>query len=177
MQTEPNDRQKMQLSVSRARGVIIHLAIETEKMIEWYIASKLSDSAEKKIEMVLTLLAPNVILFKKAEVFIGMVERHDKWFIEENPDVLGKLGDIVKYRNVFAHWPVSYKPEDIESYIKGNGFILVSLKLQKNETGLMGNSDRFPPERLRELTEFISNINVALSKLVDWEQTPPAEVL
>ncbi len=118
-----------------ARGQIMQQSIEMEKLIEYYIAGKFLEDENKKIEFIITIIAPHVIFSKKIEIFIHLVEKYDSWFNDKYNGITGRLTSLRDERNRFAHWPLDFSDIALTDFIERKGITLVRLKSVKAKDG------------------------------------------
>lgn len=164
----PDARQIMQLKVCRARGTVLQLAIETENLIEGYIASKFAESQAKRTELIIKILAQRVGANDKIDVFRLLIQRYDKAFYSKHKSIIGKIKSINQTRNQFAHWPVSLKSEDIEMHSKGKGFRLIRLTVKKELSDKTDIPDEiYSNSRLNDKVKYITGVNILLIKLIN----------
>lgn len=97
------------------RGMAINQSVIIEKIIERYIAVMLCEP-EKVDELIDLILGNERITFEaKKQVFKVMVEKYDNVFAKDG-QVFKDLDEIIKKRNIMAHYLLDSSPEFINTF-------------------------------------------------------------
>ncbi len=89
-------------------------------MIDFRIAFYFSDNEAKAYELMDVVIATNRITFEnKVQIFKIIIERHKPEFIQSNPKIFNLIFDLIKERNVFAHYNMFSGDSALEKYQQG----------------------------------------------------------
>ena len=112
------------------RGTMMHLAVNVEKVVDYYISSKYCEEENKRIELILFVINKHTFA-NKIEIFGELISEYDIDFINKNPTILSDLDLLRIERNKFAHWPLQYTEESREIFKQRRSIVLGQLKVAK----------------------------------------------
>ncbi|RYE18328.1 MAG: hypothetical protein EOP42_30850, partial [Sphingobacteriaceae bacterium] len=93
---EINKPDSFEKSVIMLRGLIINHTIEIERKMDNALANHFCGNLERKNELCELLLFTERITFDmKKQILYSILQTHYKGFIEENPEFMPSLEDIV----------------------------------------------------------------------------------
>ena len=151
---------------NHARGWVINYTILLERIMDDFMAIAFSDTQEKKIDLLETLISEGMSYNSKVNVVLRLVKRHlpdDKQREIRFPGLRKNLQDIAAERNKFAH-ELLYINLSIEQFKKFE-ICLVSFK----------NLDKVECFVLRDITGIVERIQKYIDILDElrrefWQQ-------
>jgi hypothetical protein len=103
---------------ANTRGYLIEMLAGFESLIDFYITIHFTghDEKDKFEEFVSLIIAPNVTLSNKIEIFRALVDKYHPKFLAKNKNYWTDFVAIVKMRNVVAHYPINTSPSAIAKF-------------------------------------------------------------
>lgn len=98
----------------RVRGIIINEIILLERMIDGYLANYFCTTSKSKKSLKELILCTDRITFgNKREVFQFILETENPAFLKKHPNFLKNITEIIKERNIVAHYWLNTSDEAI----------------------------------------------------------------
>lgn len=140
-----SDQERLVIEIKRQRGELISQMVMLEKWVDIYIAQYFC-SGNKVWELMELIIATDRISFEsKVQVFKVLIKRHDADFASKNKNMVKEILQMIKVRNVFAHYIMFTGDSAVAKYIAEGKMTFVKFK---NET-------TYPEYSLSEINGYI----------------------
>jgi len=162
--------QDIRHSGMQSRGIILQLATEIESFMDVFIAEHFAERLETIDEFVILILTPAVNLKTKGEIFMYLLNKKARAFLEERP-ILNKTEYLINKRNIFAHWPTDYTARGIDNFVNRKVVSYIKLKLhgkKKPTTEAVLNDvyEEFTEAKINEVVKEFEEYHAAIQRLV-----------
>jgi len=118
-------------AIYASRGRILQLAIETETLMDIFIAYYFTDDEFKIDEFISTILVPHISFGKKKELFQYTMEKSGLLEEGQIKKTMEVIKVIVEERNIFAHWPLDFSEEALYVYEQLRIVTLKKMKIKR----------------------------------------------